>query len=271
MTNCYLCLNIGSMTQDLNRTLFVTDCLQVLQGIDSGTIDLIATDPPFNKATVFEGVSAEGKKFTYEDMWVWNEDQGEVDSNGDVTVKGAVDAQWALAIAEHHPRLHAVLLGAREAAGQGMHAYLTWLAIRLLEMHRILKKTGSLYLHCDTTASHYIKLALDVIFQCNQFRNEVIWHYPNKWAAAKREFAHSYDSLLIYSKSSSRTFHAQRKAELTGLQKKRAQHGWAVEGGTKGSITPLVVYDKTKAAKRIEQALREGRRIHYVTDLQGLR
>jgi site-specific DNA-methyltransferase (adenine-specific) len=81
-----------------------------------------------------------------------------------------------------------------------MMAYLTYMAQRIVEMHRVLKSTGSLYLHCDPTASHYLKSLLDSIFGKNNFRNEIVWHYK-KWAAAQKDFVRNHDTVFRYSKS----------------------------------------------------------------------
>ncbi len=81
---------------------------------------------------------------------------------------------------------------------KGMKAYLIMMAVRLLEMRRILRPNGSIYLHCDPTASHYIKGLMDAIFGPANFRNEIVWHYYNKYAAGKRVFGRNYDQIMFY-------------------------------------------------------------------------
>ena len=121
-------------TDSLNRTLFISDNLPILRGIDSGSVDLIATDPPFNKGVkAFEGIVAagvdpKGRKVSYKDVWTW----------------GDVQSEWTEKINDDHPNLHAVIQAANAAAGEEMGAFLCWLGVRVLEMHRILKPTGSL-------------------------------------------------------------------------------------------------------------------------------
>ena len=84
-----------------------------------------------------------------------------------------------------------------------MLAYLSMMAPRLIELRRILKDTGSIYLHCDPTASHYLKTLMDSIFAGANFRNEIIWHY-RKWPSGKYTFQRNHDVILFYSKSSSK-------------------------------------------------------------------
>src|ERR1041384_4157515 len=81
-----------------------------------------------------------------------------------------------------------------------LRAYLTMMAVRLVELHRVLAPTGSLYLHCDPTASHYLKVMLDVVFGPGTFQNEVVWRY-RRWPARARRFQRMHDALLFYAKS----------------------------------------------------------------------
>ena len=151
----------------LNRTLFIADNLPILRGIDSESVDLIATDPPFNKGVkAFEGIvtagtDRKGKKVSYKDVWTW----------------GDVQNEWAETIKDDHQKLHAVIQAANAAAGEDMGAFLCWLGVRVLEMHRILKPTGSLYLHLDHTAAAWGKAMLDAVFGRANFRNEIVWCY----------------------------------------------------------------------------------------------
>ena len=90
-----------------------------------------------------------------------------------------------------------------------MQAYLTYMSVRLIEMHRILKTTGSLYLHCDPTASHYLKQLLDAVFGVRNFRNEIVWHYGGRGAkAVAQRFPRNHDVIFYYSKGHTTTYHA---------------------------------------------------------------
>ena len=145
-----------------NRTIFCQDNYDILKGINSDSIDLIYLDPPFNKNQFFFapiGSQAEGAEF--KDVW------GESDVN-----KAAL-----IMFREENPAIHGLLENVEAIAPSGAKWYLAYMAVRLLEMHRVLKDTGSLYLHCDPTMSHYLKLVLDAIFGWQNFRNEIIWGY----------------------------------------------------------------------------------------------
>ena len=171
-----------------NRTLFLEDNLPVLRGLDSDSIDLIATDPPFNKGVpAFTGTTKAGQNVEFKDVWNWDED---------------VHVDWLNEMSKRHPTLANVIHTANAAAGDDMGAFLCWMAVRVLEMHRVLKPTGSLYLHCDQTASHYLKAMLDSIFGRKNFRNEVIWSYRTG-GVSKRYWPRKHDSILFYVKSDS--------------------------------------------------------------------
>ena len=168
-----------------NRTLFIGDNLPVLGGINSESIELIATDPPFNKGVkAFEGITKAGDNVSYTDVWTW----------------GDVQAEWTNEILGNHPALYSVIQAANASAGDDMGAFLCWLAVRVLECHRILKPTGSMYLHIDHTAHAYAKAMMDAIFGRKNFQNEIVWYYGGG-GASKRRFGRKHDSILFYSKS----------------------------------------------------------------------
>ena len=174
-----------------NRTLFLEDNLPVLRGLDSKSIDLIATDPPFNKGVKdFSGKTKAGVKVSYKDVWNWDDD---------------VHDDWIKQIGGEHPNLYNVILYANEAAGDDMGAFLCFMAVRVLEMHRVLNDTGSIYLHCDPTASHYIKAMMDAIFGRRQFRNEIVWKY-SRWTATSTRFQKMHDAIFWYAKGENHTF-----------------------------------------------------------------
>ena len=116
-----------------------------------------------------------------------------------------MQAEWAEAIKDDHPNLYAVIQAANVAAGEDMGAFLCWLGVRVLEMHRILKPTGSLYLHIDHTAHAYAKAMMDAVFGRKNFRNEIVWSYQ-RWTGATTTFQRMHDTLLFYSKTESATF-----------------------------------------------------------------
>ena len=104
---------------------------------------------------------------------------------------------------------------ARYAHSDGMGAFMCFMAVRLLEMHRVLKPTGSIYLHCDPTASHYLKAVLDAVFGKDRFLNEVVWHYKSFHGNVKRYFPRKHDVLLVYTKSKSWTFNRMFRGDNT--------------------------------------------------------
>ena len=174
-----------------NRTLFHGDNLDFLRGINSGTIHLIATDPPFNKGRDFHATPeslAAGARF--EDRWRWDKD---------------VHPEWVDAIQDDWPAVWLVIEAARAASGDDMAAFLAWLGVRLMEMHRVLRDDGSIYLHIDHTAHAWVKAMMDGIFGRKNFRNEIVWCYA-LGGSSKRYWSRKHDILLFYVKSSNYYF-----------------------------------------------------------------
>ena len=154
-----------------------------MRGMNSETVDLIYLDPPFNSESRYvatAGSLSEGA--TFKDTWTSQD----------------VEPEWSARIEASHSALHRVLMAAMNESDR---SYLCYMAIRVLEMHRILKATGSLYLHCDPTMSHYLKLMLDAIFGRAQFRNEIIWHYGLGGFNVTRWYPRKHDVILYYAKT----------------------------------------------------------------------
>ena len=165
-----------------NRTLWTGDNLDIMRGLNSESVDLIYLDPPFNSNRDYSApIGSEAAGAAFKDTWTLND----------------VDLAWHGLIAEENPGLYAIIDAAGIAHGKGMKSYLIMMAVRLLEMRRILKPTGSLYLHCDPTASHYLKLVMDSVFGRDNFRNEISWKRTSSHSDAKR-FASVSDRLLFY-------------------------------------------------------------------------
>lgn len=169
-----------------NRTLYHGDNLAFLRGMNTGTVHLIATDPPFNKSKDFhatpDSLSA-GASFV--DRWSWDRD---------------VHADWVDAIQNDWPAAWKAIDNARTVAGEDMGAFLCWLGVRLMEMHRVLAEDGNIYLHIDHTAHAYVKTLMDAISGRKNFRNEIVWCYSTS-GRAKRFFAPKHDTILLYTKS----------------------------------------------------------------------
>ena len=176
-----------------NRTLFIADNLDIMRGIDTDCIDLIYLDPPFNSKKQWKapiGSPAEGA--TFKDIWT------------DEDVKDG----WYSKIAENYPHIHQIILAAEHTYDHSMMIYLMAMGIRLIEMKRILKPAGCIYLHCDPTASHYLKLVMDSIFGKNNFQSEVIWGYRTQ-GVSKSSWPKKHEVLLHYSGGLKPTFHPQ--------------------------------------------------------------
>ena len=175
------------MTNWKNRTLYHGDNLTFLRAMNSESVDLIATDPPFNKGRDFHATPdslAAGAKF--QDRWSWERD---------------VHPEWVDQLTDDCKPLMEAIESARYAHSDGMGAFMCFMAVRLLEMRRVLRRTGSIYLHCDPTASHYLKAIMDAIYSHKNFRNEIIWHYKSFHGNTKKYFAKKHDTLLVYTLS----------------------------------------------------------------------
>lgn len=167
-----------------NRTLFHGDNLRFLRAMNSASVDLIATDPPFNKGRDFHATPdslAAGAKF--QDRWSWEKD---------------VHEDWVDQLKDDYPKLMEAIESARYAHSDDMGAYLCFMAVRLLEMRRVLKSTGSIYLHCDPTASHYLKAAMDAIFGSQNFRNDITWHRTRGKGLNPTKYLSNCDNILYY-------------------------------------------------------------------------
>lgn len=181
------------------NTLFFGDNLEVLRNyIEDECIDLIYLDPPFKKQKKYNilyeelnGSPSEAQVMAYADTWYWDE-------QSERCFKELVETSST--------KLAETIAGFRGFLHESdMMAYLVNMAIRLRELHRVLKPTGSIYLHCDPTASHYLKVLMDAIFGDANFQNEFIWYYSGG-GASKRRWARKHDVLLFYTAGPEWTF-----------------------------------------------------------------
>ncbi|MBU8543891.1 MULTISPECIES: DNA methyltransferase [Roseomonadaceae] len=187
----------------MSNKLFYGDNLEVLRGRDADgrpvmpdeSVDLIYLDPPFNSAANYnvlfrapDGKASDSQLEAFDDTWHWG-DSAEHAYNDVLTQVTHTDAAT-------------LMRGIVTALGRNdMTAYLVMMAVRLMELHRVLKPTGSLYLHCDPTASHYLKIVLDGIFGPECFRNEIIWKRTTPKGLAFTRFASTHDVVLKYAKN----------------------------------------------------------------------
>jgi len=186
-----------------NRQVFAMDNIDVLRAINSASVDLIYLDPPFNKKKEF--VSPLKKDF-FKDMAEEQKTQIKETKKArfkDIFTEDDAKVELAFELKERHEKLYNLLNSIKQIEGNKSFNfwYLVYMAIRLIECHRVLKKTGSIYLHCDPTMSHYLKLTMDYIFGENNFRNEIVWHYYNGASVAKTNYARKHDIILFYAKS----------------------------------------------------------------------
>jgi len=180
------------------NTLYYGDNLEVMpRYLEKESVDLVYLDPPFNSDATYnvlfaeqDGTQAAAQIKAFEDTWHWD----------------VVSARSCEEVIEAGGRVAEVMRAFRTyLGGSDMLAYLSMMAPRLLKLHRVLKPTGSIYLHCDPTASHYLKMLMDGIFGPRQFLNEIIWQRTNSHNDAG-QFGRIHDVLLFYAKSESHTW-----------------------------------------------------------------
>ena len=175
-----------------SESLWTGDNLPVLRGINSASVDLIYLDPPFNSHRHYEApIGSKAAGAAFKDAWTLSD----------------VDVHEHGELADRSPASYAVIEAARQTHGKGMQSYLIMMAVRLLEMRRVLKPTGSIYLHCDPTASHYLKLLMDSVLGREQFKNEIVWCY-RKWSVEASQFVRNHDVILFYA-GEGQTFNPQ--------------------------------------------------------------
>jgi DNA modification methylase len=186
-------------------TLYFGDNLDILrEHIKDESIDLIYLDPPFNSKQAYnllfktpKGQNSDAEITAFEDTWHWGEQ---------------AEREFSELLHQSNTDVSEMIQSLRRFLKESdMMAYLTMMASRLLELHRVLKPTGSLYLHCDPTASHYLKIILDAMFDHGNFLNEIIWERFNFHADADR-WGRLHDVILYYAKDISQLqFHTQRR------------------------------------------------------------
>ncbi|MGI9298085.1 MAG: DNA methyltransferase [Gammaproteobacteria bacterium] len=189
----------NEMLKERIRRLYIGDNARVLRFMPTESIDLIYLDPPFNSKKQWAapiGSPAEGAEF--KDTWTLTDIKAD-----ELTVLRNRDE---LRAAEGFPRVTDLIKVLGMINGESWVSYLTFMAVRIFEMHRILKPTGSLYFHCDPTMSHGVKLLLDAIFGEDNFRNEIVWEYHRFSRQSKQQFPRMHDVILFFSKSKINTF-----------------------------------------------------------------
>ena len=170
----------------VDKTIWTGDNLDILRGLNSESVDLIYLDPPFNSNRNYAApVGSRAAGAAFKDTWTLSD----------------LDTAWMGLIADEQPAMYKVIETAGLTHGKGMQSYLCMMAVRLLEMRRVLRETGSIYLHCDSTASHYLKLLMDSIFGSGLFKAEINWQRTSAHSDS-RTFGNVSDKLLFYSATS---------------------------------------------------------------------
>ncbi len=224
--------------------LFYGDNLEILRNeIGDESVDLIYLDPPFNSKATYNVLfkdktdnQSEAQIEAFDDTWHWD--------------KTTPLIFHELIMNTEYPRLANLMNTLDDFLGHNdLMAYLVMMAIRLIELHRVLKLTGSIYLHCDPTASHYLKLLMDAVFGYKCFMNEVIWCY-RKWSASNNRFLRSHDTILFYKKEDN-VFNPQfipysegtykrwkGKKQASKFENGKRVHQYSLDEESKGSYMP---------------------------------
>ncbi len=226
-------------------TIWTGDNLPILRGMNAACVDLIYLDPPFNSNRTYEApIGSKAAGAAFKDAWTLDD----------------VDVYEHGELAARNPAVYAVIDAAHQAHGKSMQSYLIFMAVRLIEMRRVLKDTGSIYLHCDPTAGHYLKLLMDGIFGDGNFLNEIIWHY-GKYTNAANHFQKNHDTVLVYCKK--KGIHLFNKQFKEGAESTQIDYERGYRRHKPGGVPQLLVYDKNKAAEAIREAELDGRKIVY--------
>jgi len=229
----------------MKNQLYYGDNLEILRKyIKDESVDLCYIDPPFNSKRnynqIYNNVGKEdiAQAQAFVDTWTWNTIASEGFDEITANKNGVFTAQSIN-----------LIIGLEKVLGKGsLFAYLVSMTQRIAEIYRVLKPTGSFYLHCDPTASHYLKLVCDASFCINggEFRNEIIWHY-RRWTNVQQQFQSMHDVIFFYSKSNQVTFNFT-EVDMSESQKKKFTRGWDsnVISSDKGKYSQLIVYNKQK-------------------------
>jgi adenine specific DNA methylase Mod len=186
----------------MNQLFFGDNLVVLREHIKDESVDLVYLDPPFNSNQNYnvlfaeqDGTRSAAQIKAFQDTWRWDHSAAETFQQ----------------VVEHGGKVSLVIQAFRRFLGEtDMLAYLSMMAPRLVELQRALKPTGSLYLHCDPTASHYLKMLMDAVFGPANFRNEIIWQRPSGHSDVRqgaRHFGRIHDIILFYSRSEQFTWH----------------------------------------------------------------
>ena len=206
---------------DLDGTVFISDNLPFLKALDTESVDLVCIDPPFAKNETFTGnlrppLSADERRIEREFMADWGvfdddsayragleypDQEGTMARFADIfRFDRDVHADWMQTVGERNPGLAALIESSRYIHSDSRAAYIAFMAERMLEIRRVLKASGSVYLHCDPSANAYLRQMMDAVFGFSQFRSEIVWRRTGSQGGARR-WGPIHDTILFYSKS----------------------------------------------------------------------
>lgn len=246
--------------------LFLGDNLRILREvIPAESVDLIYLDPPFNSKTTYDILvkqderegSAALQATVFADSWEWDENS---------------ESAYEEIIRAHALPLPGLVDALLASYGRSpLMAYVVMMAARLVHLHRVLKPTGSLYLHCDPTAGHYLKLILDSVFGADSFRNEIVWKRSQTRSSISRVFRRAHDVILFYSRTGEYVFNLQYKALSEGSVKQYSRR----DRRGRYQLVPLLVSgqrngDTGRPWRGIDPNLQGKNGMHWVTTPERL-
>ncbi len=216
-----------------DRQLLYGDCLDVLRKFPSRYFNLVYLDPPFNSKRFYHACFEEVPEFldlsdkekkehgsqqrTFNDSWIWSVESEEIFK--ELTEKEPINFKIRKLVFSLKGLFPDVII-----RKPSMLAYCLYMIQRLIEIKRVMNNTASIYLHCDPTASHYLKIIMDIIFGNNNFRNEIIWHYPNKIGRSCRQLLNGHDIILFYTKTNNYNYNQSTEEIINELTLKRYDH-----------------------------------------------
>ena len=209
--------------------LYFGDNLEIMREMDDGIVDLICTDPPFNSGRNYNAfLKSDAQQKAFKDIWTY--DDAAVESRIDIE-KRSISCDTYKALDNCLKGFDMVFQGKSSGKEGAMRSYLTFMGSRIVEMRRVLKDTGSIYLHCDPSASHYLKLIMDSVFGQDKFRNEISWMRDAAGKGAKRvskQWPRVHDVILYYSNTNNHIYNQV----YTELNEKQSSSYSNIEQGT---------------------------------------
>ena len=226
-----------------NKLYFGDNLVVLRESINDESVDLIYLDPPFNSHASYnllfktpKGHDSTAQIEAFDDTWHWGEQ---------------AEQEFAELLHQSNTSVSEMMQALRRFLGENdMMAYLTMMCNRLLELHRVLNPSGSLYLHCDPTASHYLKIVLDGVFDKENFRNEVIWSYK-KWAVAEKKFSRNHDVIFFYAKSNEARFNVLLQPRAASTLKRFGNKKIVSGHDENGVRTPSITLDEDSSGVKM--------------------